>query len=88
MPDPYDQTVRAFDPEHRPQELRPARVNIKKLFLTGSVCWLVALIALGVLALAGRSLDGRLALMCVVGLLLGGIGYVWSHAVQEEQPDL
>lgn len=80
--------MRAFDPEHRPQELRPARVNIKKLFLVGSLCWLVALATLGALALAGRSLDGRLALMCAVGLLLGAIGYVWSHAVQEEQPDL
>lgn len=88
MGDPYDRTVRAFDPQHRPQELQPARVNIKKLFLVGTICWLVALAALGVLTLAGRSLDGRLALMCAVGLALGAIGYVWSHAIQEEQPDL
>lgn len=80
--------MRAFDPQHRPQELRPARVNIKKLFLTGSVCWLIALAALGALWLAGRSLDGRLVLMCAVGLVLGAIGYLWSHAVQQDQPDL
>lgn len=84
----YDQTVRALDPQHTPQELSPAHVNTKKLFLTGSVCWLVALAALGVMYLAGRSLDGRLPLMCLVGLLLGCVGYVWTHAVQKEQPDL
>jgi len=80
--------VRALDPHHHPQELRPARVNTKRLFFTGVACWLVALVAVGVLHLAGRPLDGRLALMCVAGLVLGILGYVWAHAVQKEQPDL
>lgn len=84
----YDQSVRALDPHQTPQELRPARVNTKKLFFTGSACWLLVLAALGVAQMAGRSLDGRLALMCVTGLVLGTIGYVWAHAIQKEQPEL
>lgn len=84
----YDRCVRALDPQHTPQELQPARVNTKKLFFTGSACWLVALAVIGALHLAGRSLDGRLALMCLTGLALGVLGYVWAHAIQREQPDL
>jgi len=80
--------VRAFDPQHTPQELRPARVNAKKLFFTGSLGWAVALVVVGVMHLADRSPDGRLALVCLVGVVLGGVGYVWAHAVQREQPDL
>lgn len=80
--------MRAFDPQHTPQELRPAHVNTKRLFFTGSLCWLVALVALGVMHLAGRSPDGRLALVCLVGIVLGGAGYVWAHAIQKEQPEL
>lgn len=87
-PAPYDRFVRALDPQHTPQELQPARVNAKKLFFTGSAFWVVALIAVGALHLAGRSLDGRVALMCVTGLVLGALGYVWAHAIQREQPDL
>jgi hypothetical protein len=63
-------------------------VNTKRLFFTGAACWSVALAAVGVLHLAGRSLDGRLALMCLAGLALGALGYLWAHAVQKEQPDL
>ena len=84
----YDHGVRALDPHQTPQELHPARVNTKKLFFTGAACWLVALAVVGVLHLSGRSLDGRLPLMCVTGLVLGVVGYVWAHAIQREQPDL
>jgi hypothetical protein len=80
--------VRALDPHHTRQELQPARVNAKKLFFTGSACWLAALTVVGALHLLGRPLDGRLALMCLTGLLLGALGYVWAHATQREQPDL
>lgn len=80
--------MRAFDTDHRPQELKPARVNTKKLFLTGTACWLAALATIGVLYLSGRSLDGRLALMCLAGLVLGAAGYAWSHAIQRRQPEL
>lgn len=85
---PYDRWVRALDPQRNQQELHPARVNTKKLFFTGSACWLVALAVVGALHLVGRSLDGRLALMCLTGLVLGVLGSVWAHAIQREQPDL
>jgi hypothetical protein len=80
--------VRAFDPQHSPQELRPAHVNIKKLFLTGSLGWLLVLAIVGVLHLTGISIDGRLALMCLAGLALGAAGYIWSHAIQQRHPEL
>lgn len=48
----------------------------------------MGLAVLGVLHLSGRTLDGRLALMCLVGLALGVLGYLWAHAIQREQPEL
>lgn len=80
--------MRALDPEKTPQELRPARVNTKKLFFTGSAIWVLAFIAVGIAHLTGHHPDGRLAIMCLTGIALGGLGYVWAHAVQVEQPDL
>ncbi len=80
--------MRAFDPQHTPQELHPARVNTTKLFLTGTVGWIVALAVVGILQLAGRTPDTRLVPMCLVGLALGAMGWAWAHTIQKEQPDL
>lgn len=71
--------MRAFDTERNPQELEPARVNTKRLFIVGSACWLVALAAVGILSLSGRTVDGRLVPLCLVGIGLGAAGYVWSQ---------
>jgi hypothetical protein len=78
---PYDRRVRAFDPERVPQELEPARVNAKAIFVAGTVGWLVALLAVGVLHLLGQHPDGRIALMSAAGLGLGALGYGWAHLV-------
>lgn len=77
--------MRAFDPQHAPQELRPAEVNTKALFLTGTALWTLALLVVCVLHLVGRPLDGRLALMCLAGLLLGAAGYAWAHLIQKRE---
>lgn len=75
----YDRPVRAFDPQHTPQELRPARVNTKALFLVGSVGWLVAMLVVVALLASGRTLDERLVPLCVCGLALGLVGTLWAH---------
>lgn len=64
-----------------PPDLRPARVNVKALFLAGTIAWLIGLLGVGVAFLAGRSPDSRLAWVCVAGIVLGSIGYWWVHVV-------
>ncbi|WP_169579592.1 DUF2530 domain-containing protein [Ruania albidiflava] len=68
-------------PHPSPPELKPARVNVKALFLAGTIAWLLGLLGVGVAFLAGRSPDPRLALVCVAGIVLGMIGYWWVHVV-------
>jgi len=75
----YDHSV--TDPHPSPPELRPARVNVKALFLAGTIAWLAGLLGVGVAFLADRSPDPRLALVCVAGIVLGAIGYWWVHVV-------
>src|SRR5699024_1726697 len=75
----YDRSV--TDSHPTPPELRPARVNVKALFLAGTIAWLAGLLGVGVAFLADRSPDSRLALVCVAGVVLGVIGYWWVHVV-------
>ena len=75
----YDRCVPDAHPT--PPELKPARVNVKALFLAGTIAWVLGLLGVGVASLAGRSPDGRLALVCVAGIVLGAIGYWWVHVV-------
>lgn len=78
--------MRAFDPERVPQELEPARVNAKAIFVVGTVGWLAALAAVAVLHVLGTHPDGRVAVMAATGLVLGGLGYGWAHALQSRTP--
>ncbi|MFV0427130.1 MAG: hypothetical protein ACK5KU_08870 [Beutenbergiaceae bacterium] len=70
--------MRAFDPQHTPQSLRPAGVNIRVLFLLGTAGWLGALI-IALLARSEFDLDPRLVPLCLVGTLLGVAGYLWAR---------
>ncbi|UFU07284.1 DUF2530 domain-containing protein [Ruania halotolerans] len=67
--------------DHPRRELRPARVNAKALFAVGNCAWLLGLVILGVLHLREHSPDGRYALVCLAGIVLGAVGYWWAHKV-------
>ncbi|SEE93771.1 DUF2530 domain-containing protein [Ruania alba] len=67
--------------DHPRQELRPAKVNAKALFVIGTSAWLLGLLTLGVMHLAERTPDGRYAWVCVAGIVLGAVGYWWAHKV-------
>lgn len=82
----YDRGVPASEPHPAPEPdrappLRPAKVNAKALFGVGTIAWMAALLGIGVAFLAGRAPDSRLAWVCLAGILLGAIGYLWAHKV-------
>lgn len=77
--------VRAFDPQHTPQVLRPARVNTRVLIGIGAAGWLIAIAVLGVLLWLGFDLDARLLPMCAAGLALGCVGYLWARSQRQEE---
>lgn len=79
--------MRRFDPERTPQELEPARVNVKAVLIAGTVGWLVALVVLLVLHLSGHNPDGRLFWMIGAGLGLGALGWLWAHLRHLDRPE-
>lgn len=76
----YDRGVRRFDPEQTPQELKPAKVPTALVFSLGTLVWLAVLAVQSVRHLIGHSVDGRVAVICLVGAGLGVLGIFWGRA--------
>ncbi len=65
--------------ERPPTELSPAKVNAKAIFLAGIIGWVVGILVLAGLHLAGLHPPGRYTAICVAGIVLGSIGYAWAY---------
>ena len=61
-----------------PSRLRPVEIDLRRVFWAGVVMWTVAGAVAGALALEGR-VGGRTFVICVVGLVLGLLGVLWSR---------
>lgn len=72
--------MRRFDPEQTPQELKPAKVPTALVFALGTMVWLVVLAVQSVRHIIGHTVDGRVAVICLVGAGLGVVGILWGRA--------
>lgn len=64
----------------RPQSTDPTapRLNLRVVLWVGTALWALALAAVGVVELVGRS-DARLAGICAAGVVLGFLGLDWER---------
>ncbi|MCV2395088.1 DUF2530 domain-containing protein [Actinotalea sp. M2MS4P-6] len=61
-----------------PSRVAPLQVDLRRVFWGGIAIWVVALVVIGVLALAGVS-TGHGVWVCLTGIALGGFGLLWER---------
>jgi hypothetical protein len=78
-----------FDPEVRKPGPKPAKVDLRKTFIIGTLAWVVAL---GIVAVLLFVFDMRVAtlpfLTCILGIVIGACLLIWEKWYRPEYTKL
>ncbi len=67
-----------IDPNARKASPKPVRVDLRKVFLFGTVVWAIALMACMVLTACGIQAE-RAQTICTAGTVIGVFMLIWEH---------
>lgn len=67
-----------MDPDERPADLPPQRVNAVTMAFVGTVVWVIATVVTAFLASRGADLPDGWLRVCLTGIGLGGAMLVWG----------
>lgn len=67
-----------FDPCVRRPSPKPVQVDLRKIFLFGTAAWIVFLIIMAILKLAGFETTKPL-IVCLAGVGVGILLIIWEH---------
>lgn len=70
--------MRLVDPDERPADLPPQRVNAVTMAFVGTVLWVLGTVAAGFAQARGMDLPDGWLRVCLVGIGLGGVMLVWG----------
>lgn len=74
-----------FNPEVRKPGPKPAAVDLRIAFLGGTITWIIALIATGIMLFVFHIEQARLPfLTCILGIVVGIGLLLWEHWYRPE----
>ncbi len=73
-----------IDPNARKTSPKPVRVDLRKVFLFGTITWAIALVACMILVACGvQTVCGiqaeRAQIVCTAGTIIGVLMLIWEH---------
>lgn len=78
-----------FDPEVRKPGPTPAKVDLRKTFVIGTILWIIALAVVAVLLFVFDMQVATLPfLTCILGIVIGVCLLIWEHWYRPEYTKL
>ena len=68
-----------FNPSARRPGPEPVKVDLRKVFLTGTCLWVLALVECLPLVLWTDVLDERVIVVCLIGIGIGLVLLIWAY---------
>lgn len=66
-----------YDPSHRRDTPKPVQVDLRKVFIAGTVLWAISFIVCTILMFCGRPVMDEL-LICAFGVIVGICLLIWE----------